>query len=107
MASPRPQGPLERILGIPDVLKALGTLPDIRERLDRVADATESLPEVERALTDVSVATQSLPRIQEQMEAVSAATISMERHTAALMEAIPGLAALGEGLPPLLMSVTD
>jgi uncharacterized protein YoxC len=107
MAAPRPLGPLERILGIPDVLKALGTLPDILERLDRVADATQSLPQVEQALTEVSIATAALPRNQEQMESVSVATISMERHTAALMEAIPGLAALGEGLPPLLTSVTE
>jgi ABC-type transporter Mla subunit MlaD len=84
---------------LPEVLNGLRVLPDILERLERIAETTEALPELNETLREVSQHTAALPEVREQVREVTKATVVMEGHTAQILETIPSLSALEESLP--------
>jgi hypothetical protein len=64
---------LNGLLGIPEVLSALRTLPEIAANTAAMAEATRTLPEINERLAEVAAGAAQIPDIERRMQTIEAA----------------------------------
>jgi hypothetical protein len=94
--------PLNGLLGIPEVLGALRSLPEIAANTAAMAEATRTLPEINERLAEVAAGASMLPDIERRMKTIEAAMptlVEVQQHLRKLPET---MAELQTALIPLI-----
>jgi len=93
--------PLNGLLGLPEVLGALRSLPEIAANTAAMAEATRTLPEINERLAEVATGTSMLPDIERRMQAIETDVHTIEAAMPTLVEVQQHLRDLPETMAEL------